>query len=124
MSKTCRKVVDMFTTNLEKLSTATNNNARSNGNQQRSIVSAMQDILVILVPHLSQEDARTVFDLCLAPDVLRIQDTGVQKRAYKLLSKIQLTGKVDVDAEALFAKMDEVSEDTLSAAKKVRFSTS
>ena len=114
----------MFTTNLEKSSAVPNNKARSDGNQQRSIVSAMQDILVILVPHLSQEDARTVFDLCLAPDVLRIQDTGVQKRAYKLLSKIQLTGKVDVDTEALFAKMDEVSEDTLSAAKKARFSTS
>lgn len=79
----------------------------------------MQDILILLVPYLSRTDARTVFDLCLAPEVLKHRDNGVQKRAYKLLSRIALAGSVELDAEALYAAMDEAAEETLSAAKKV-----
>ncbi|EJD03307.1 NUC173-domain-containing protein [Fomitiporia mediterranea MF3/22] len=123
MSKTCRKVVDMFKANLVKLPKATGSGSNTHLNaseDQRSTVATMQDILVLLVPYLSQKDTRTVFELCLSPEVLKHKDNGVQKRAYKLLSKITSAGKIEIDAESLFAKMDEVAEDTLSAAKKDR----
>ena len=81
----------------------------------------MQDILVLLVPHLSEKDAQLVFDLSLQPEVLKNRDNGVQKRAYKLLTKITQSGKIKPDAEALFAQLDEVAEETLAAAKKVSF---
>ncbi|KAL5506993.1 RRP12 [Sanghuangporus vaninii] len=120
MSKTCRKVVDMFQSNLGKLSAGIGAGTKRIGNEQRSVVSAMQDILILLIPYLSHGDAKIVFDLSLSPDVLKVQDNGVQKRAYKLSSKVLLAEKVDIDAESLYAKMDEVAEDTLSAAKKDR----
>lgn len=109
----------MFKTNLGKMSTSTSS-AANEGDEQRSVVATMQDILGLLVPYISKKDAQTVFDLCLLPDVIKNKDNGVQKRAYKLLSKLVATGKVTIDAEVLFAKMDEVAEDALPAAKKDR----
>lgn len=119
MAKTCHKVVGMFKTNLGKMSTSTSS-AANEGDEQRSVVATMQDILGLLVPYISKKDAQTVFDLCLLPGVIKNKDNGVQKRAYKLLSKIVATGKVTIDAEVIFAKMDEVAEDALPAAKKDR----
>lgn len=119
MTKTCHKVVGMFKTNLSKMDNSANSTT-SGSDEQRTIVATMQDILVLLVPYISKKDAQIVFDLCLLPEVMRNRDNGVQKRAYKLLSKVVATGKIEVDAEALFAKMDEVAEDALPAAKKDR----
>ena len=122
MTKTCRKVVDMFKSNLKKMTTASNSNGNAN-DEQNGIVASMQDILILLIPYISEKDANTVFDLCLAPEVLKNRDNGVQKRAYKLLGKIVATGKLTIDGEDLFVKMDEVADDTLSAAKKVGVET-
>ncbi|KAI5117784.1 hypothetical protein M0805_000427 [Coniferiporia weirii] len=124
MTKTCRKVIDMFKTNLGQMSsTSTGGAARMHvDSEQRGVVATMQDILVLLVPHLSAKDAQAVFDLCLSREVLTNADNGVQKRAYKLLGRLIQSGKADVsaNAEELYAKMDEVADETLAAAKKDR----
>lgn len=104
------------------MTTASNSNGNAN-DEQNGIVASMQDILILLIPYISEKDANTVFDLCLAPEVLKNRDNGVQKRAYKLLGKIVATGKLTIDGEDLFVKMDEVADDTLSAAKKVGVET-
>ncbi|KAH8119547.1 NUC173-domain-containing protein [Phellopilus nigrolimitatus] len=110
MTKTCRKVVDMFKANLSKMSAPSSSNAHAHPTEeQRGVVAAMQDILVLLVPYLSQSGR-----------VLKNRDNGVQKRAYKLLGKLVQADKVAVDAEDLFTKMDEAADDTLAAAKKDR----
>ena len=108
-SKTCHKVVAMYKSNLNAAQGAADHN----------VVASMQDILLLLVPYLSKKDARTVFQLCLAPEVLKNKDNGVQKRAYKLLTRIVQENKVEVDAEKLFAELDEAADETLAAAKKV-----
>ena len=101
----------MLKTNLKQIPTRMDN--------QGNVVASMQDILILLTPYLSSKESRSISDLCLSPDVLKNKDNGVQKRGYKLLSKLVSLGKIQVDAESLYAKMDEVAEDTLPAAKKV-----
>ncbi len=54
------------------------------------------------------------------PELLKSGDNGVQKRVYKLLTKLVQGGKLHVDVEQLFAQMDGVAEDALPAAKKDR----
>ena len=112
----------MLKTNISKMPASSASGATAHINEeQRSVVAAMQDILVLLVPCMSAKDAQTVFDLCLTPEVLTNRDNGVQKRAYKLLGKITQTGKVNLNVESLYMKMDDIAERTLSAAKKVTF---
>lgn len=122
MTKTCNKVVGLFKANLVA---STKSAGSSKGTEQpQSAVAAMQDILLLLVPYLSADDAHIVKDLCSAPEVLTHKDNAVQKRAYKILSKILEKSKgeegfVEIDAEAFYKKLDELAEDTSAAAKKV-----
>lgn len=115
----------MFKSNLNKMASSSMGRGTSRtqaADEQRTVVANMQDILVLLVPYLSKKDAQAVFDLCLSQQVLTNADNGVQKRAYKLLARILQANKMDVSSmiEELFAKLDEVAEKTLAAAKKVR----
>lgn len=127
MAKTGRKVIDMLKASLNKLASTSSGNGASSrmqgDDEQRTAVANMQDILVLLVPHLSAKDSRTVFDLSISQQVLTAADNGVQKRAYKLAGRILQSDKLDIsnEIEELFAKLDEVSEQTLAAAKKVIF---
>lgn len=119
MSKTCNKVVHMLNEAHEKLSAA--NAHERTINEQRATVASMQDILILLIPYLSSSDTQTVFNLCLKPDILGNRDNGIQKRAYKLMGKILVAEKLEnVDAEALFEKLDQQSDNVLAAAKKDR----
>lgn len=125
MAKTGRKVIDMLKASLNKLASTSSGNGVTNrmqgDDEQRTAVANMQDILVLLVPHLSAKDSRTVFDLSISQQVLTAADNGVQKRAYKLAGRILQSDQLDIsnEIEGSFAKLEEVSEQTLSAAKKV-----
>lgn len=96
------------------------NHARGKAESEHTVIASLQDILVVLVPHLSEKDAQLIFTLCLSPELLKSNDNGVQKRAYKVLTKLVQSGKLQLDVEKLFAQMDEVAEDALPAAKKDR----
>jgi ribosomal RNA-processing protein 12 len=60
-----------------------------------------------------------LFDLSLTSDVLTCKDNGVQKRGYKILTKVIESGKVDVDVESTLKKLDELVDGLNVAAKKV-----
>lgn len=78
-----------------------------------------QDILILLLPNLPDSDLKVLFDFSLTPDILTCKDNGVQKRGYKILTKIIETGKVDVDVDSTLTKLDELVDGLAAAAKKV-----
>lgn len=78
-----------------------------------------QDILILLQPYLSSADANALFETCLSSEILGSKDNGVQKRGYKILSKLLEGGKVTIDAEEVLGQLDELVEGLAPAAKKV-----
>ncbi|KAI9442221.1 NUC173-domain-containing protein [Lactarius indigo] len=86
-----------------------------------SVVAMTQDILVLVLPYLSDEDASGLFDVILSKELLTNQDNGVQKRGYKILAKLIEVGKVSPNVEPVIEQLDELSEGLAPAAKKDRF---
>ena len=113
LTRAYQKVVNLFKTNLA--------NSSSQGNADSgSMASMTQDILILLLPYLSLDDADTLFRLCLSEEVLSSKDNGVQKRSYKILAKLVESGKVHVDdGAALFKQLDVLLGGASQAAKKV-----
>ena len=79
-----------------------------------------QDLLLLVLPYLSAEDASALFNMYLSGEVLESKDNGVQKRGYKTLARLVESGKVDIDAAAVLKKLDGVVDGLSAAAKKDR----
>ena len=88
-----------------------------------NFTAVTQDLLLLVLPHLSSVDATALFDLCLQSEVLESKDNGVQKRGYKILAKLVEGQKATVDAEAVIRRLDGMVDGLAAAAKKVRCST-
>jgi ribosomal RNA-processing protein 12 len=85
-----------------------------------SPASTMQDIIILLLPYLGSTDAQALFKACLSREVIASEDSGVQKRGYKILGKLLDSGKVDdVDTEAAIKELDNMVDSLSAAAKKV-----
>jgi ribosomal RNA-processing protein 12 len=89
------------------------------GKEAGKVTTATQDILILLLPYLSSSDSAGLFHLCLTNDVLGGQDNGVQKRGYKILTKLVESQKVMIDAELTLRQLDEFVTNLTPAAKKV-----
>lgn len=61
-----------------------------------------------------------LFQLCLSSEILCAKDNAIQKRAYKILTKLTESGKMTIDAEIVVKQLDALSDGLTSAAKKVR----
>ncbi|EKM80725.1 hypothetical protein AGABI1DRAFT_71216 [Agaricus bisporus var. burnettii JB137-S8] len=113
------KVIALFRANL---ASAQNAPSTANSSSEAGSATAMtQDILILLLPYLSQADAQALFELCLKSEVLSGKDNGVQKRGYKILAKLLEEDRVKVDVIAVLKTLDELSIGLTSAAKKDRF---
>jgi ribosomal RNA-processing protein 12 len=84
-----------------------------------SVISMTQDILILILPHLSSKDTSELLDIILSREVLANRDNGVQKRGYKILARLIEGGKPSLNAEQLIKKLDELSDGLCPAAKKV-----
>jgi ribosomal RNA-processing protein 12 len=84
-----------------------------------STVSMTLDILILLLPYLSTQDASELFDAIFSEEVLVNPNNAVQKRAYKILARLVEGGKLPIDVERLFKQLDELSDGLSAAAKKV-----
>ncbi|KAI0029666.1 NUC173-domain-containing protein [Vararia minispora EC-137] len=85
-----------------------------------STTAMTQDILLILLPHLSPDDASALFELLLSPEVLASADNAVQKRGYKILGKLVEGGKAKFEVSRVLSRLEEVVGKLSSAAKKDR----
>ena len=83
------------------------------------VTTTTQDILILLLPYLSPSASTALFDLCLTNDVLGGKENGVQKRGYKILTKLIECRKVVTDAEVTLRKLDAFLANLMPAAKKV-----
>jgi ribosomal RNA-processing protein 12 len=108
-------VFDLFDQNMKILNLR---NARGSTDTS-SITSMTLDILVLLLPHLSIQDASELFDAIFSEEVLVNADNGVQKRGYKILARLAEGGKMPPDAEPLIKRLEELSDRLSPAAKKV-----
>lgn len=94
-------------------------NALHGNNDAGSATATTQDILILLLANLSPADATGLYQLCLSTEVLSGKDNGVQKRGYKILTKLVESGKVVVDAETVLKQLDDLMDGLAPAAKKV-----
>lgn len=119
INKAYGKVINLFKTNLAKTHQETarpNNTAQS---ENANLTATAQDILILLLPYMSTADAQALFELCLTPEVLSGKDNGIQKRGYKILSRLLEGGKVTVKSDEVLKRLDELVDGLLPAAKKV-----
>ncbi len=91
----------------------------------------MIDLLVLIVPHLAAEESTALFDLALGPDLLGNRDGGVQKKVYRLLTRV-MEGKMastvllskatpeQVRLQLLLRKLGEATENVSAGAKRDR----
>ncbi|GLB37646.1 putative NUC173-domain-containing protein [Lyophyllum shimeji] len=119
ITKAYVKVIDLFRSNMTQAVKAPHQHRGPN--DSASVTATTQDILILLLPYLSVIDATALFNLCLTAEVLGGKDHGVQKRGYKILTKLVESRKVAIDAEAILRQLDELSEGLAAAAKKDRF---
>ncbi|KIJ68150.1 hypothetical protein HYDPIDRAFT_83324 [Hydnomerulius pinastri MD-312] len=115
ISKAYRKVVELFRQNLQKLANA------PDAQQGGSLTAMTQDLLILLLPFLEAPDVSSLFQTCLAEEVLCCRDNGVQKRGYKTLAKLLSGGKVQIDSLVTFHQLDGFATGLSPAAKKDRF---
>lgn len=77
------------------------------------------DILVLALPFLSAADSTALFELCLQADILESKDNAVQKRGYKILTRLVEGDKIPVDAQTTFQRLEKLADGLAAAAKKV-----
>lgn len=120
MTKAHGKVIQLFKTNLAKTQQENKRPNTAALTESASLTATAQDILILLLPHISPADAQGLFELCLTVDVLGGKDNAIQKRGYKILSRLLEGGKVAVGAEETLKQLDDLIDGLLPAAKKVR----
>lgn len=115
ISKAYHKVIELFQQNLQKLSSALD------VQQNANVTTMTQDLLILLLPWLEEQEMMSLVHICMNNEVLCCKDNGVQKRGYKILSKVVSSGKVQVDTLAILQQLDSFTTGLSPAAKKDRF---
>ncbi|KAK7005671.1 rRNA processing protein [Favolaschia claudopus] len=118
IAKAHTKIVQLLKANLTSQAAQP---ARSSSIEGGSEAATTQDLVLLLLPNLSRADALQLFQLCCSAEVLSAKDNGVQKRGYKILTRLVQSEKVEIDAEATLKKLDELVDGLTPAAKKDRF---
>ncbi|KAI0708959.1 NUC173-domain-containing protein [Cerioporus squamosus] len=111
-----RKLITLFKQSLAKAQSAP---VKGLASDPMTVVT--QDLLLLVLPYLSAEDATALLNMYLVSDVLESRDNGVQKRGYKILARLVESGKVEVDAAAVLKKLEGLVDGLAAAAKKDRF---
>ncbi|KAH9859050.1 NUC173-domain-containing protein [Lenzites betulinus] len=114
------KLVGLFKQNLAKAQNTSSSSANK-GTASDSMTAVTQDLLLLVLPYLSMQDATELLNLYLTAEVLESRDNGVQKRGYKTLARLVESGKVQIDAAAIFKTLEGLTDGLTAAAKKDRF---
>ncbi|KAJ7200710.1 armadillo-type protein [Mycena rebaudengoi] len=118
IAKAHAKVVQLLKANLANQPVQPHRNSSIEGGSE---AATTQDLVILLLPNLSPADGQQMFQLCLSAQVLSAKDNGVQKRGYKILTRLIESKKVVVDAEVVLKQLDELADGLAPAAKKDRF---
>ena len=114
LSKAFAKVTQLLKQNMATPTFKAEMNTGGDG-----VVTMTQDLLQILLPFLGDNDSRILFELSCVEGVLENKDTGVQKRGYKILSKLVDGGKIQVTPGNFIEQLEGKADGVSAAAKKV-----
>lgn len=106
------KVIDLLKGNISKA-------GGKSGNDEENISVTALDLLLLLLPYISSADMTALFQRCLSSEILCAKDNAIQKRAYKVLTKLTESGEITLDAEIVVKQLDALSDGLTAAAKKV-----
>ena len=98
---------------------STNLGKASNDHPALRIVITMLDILIILIPYLPSTQSKQLFELSMNKEILAIKDNAVQKRVYRILSKLLEDSDFNISVENVLQTINDLSGDSAAAAKKV-----
>lgn len=76
----------------------------------KDVSHAMLDLLIILVPHLPSTTAQALFTAASTGDLLENSDPAVQKKSYRILTRLLELGKASVEGEAVDAFVSKIAE--------------
>ena len=93
--------------------------AHGQGSEGVAVLQASEDLLLLLLPHLSAADSNALFAMCLSAEMLGHWDGGVQKRCYRWLARLVETGSATIAAEVVLKKLLDESQSVAPAAKRV-----
>ncbi|KAG2015784.1 hypothetical protein CC2G_009019 [Coprinopsis cinerea AmutBmut pab1-1] len=113
------KVLQLYKTHLVKTQKVKPN---SGSNDDVNMTTTAQDILLLILPHLPVATSQELFEIFLNADTLCNKDNGIQKRGYKILSKLVQGSTFDIPVEEVLKRLDAFVDGLLPAAKKDRFS--
>jgi len=97
-------------------------------NSPTPVVPTMLDLLLVIIPYLPFQCATDLFSCVLGPEpnYLESADQAIQKKAYRIISRLIETGKLekqllaDGATETVLNQLENCTERTLSGSKRVR----
>ncbi|KAF8515453.1 NUC173-domain-containing protein [Gautieria morchelliformis] len=119
VAKMYRKVVALFQQNL---SNQPKNLAKPGGDNVQNVILTTQDLLVLLLPYLPLSECKELWGVCASAAIIGNADGGIQKRGYRILSKLVQGGKLGafLDAAAVLQQLAEGADSVGAAAKRDR----
>lgn len=110
-----RKVVSLFEQNLA------NPRPIPKGGEASNMTLMAQDLLVLLLSELPQTQCQELWNICVSSSVIGNPDGGIQKRGYRLLSKLVQGGKLaNLNVEDVLFQLTARSESVAAPAKRDR----
>ena len=113
-----RKVLALFQQNLGNQPRIQH---KAGGDSTQNVTLTTQDLLLLLLPWLPSGECEELWRLCVSTAVIGNADAGVQKRGYRILSKLVQGGKLVgvLDAETTLQRLIERADNVGAAARRV-----
>ncbi|KAH7108388.1 NUC173-domain-containing protein [Auriculariales sp. MPI-PUGE-AT-0066] len=118
IAKAYKRVQDLLKKNLVQNKTKPQ---YGKGSEGVAVLQATEDLLLLLLSHLSPVDSNALFSICISADMLGHWDGGVQKRCYRILARLVEIGRATIDSETALKQLLDQSQSVAPAAKKDRF---
>ncbi|GJJ06213.1 hypothetical protein Clacol_000403 [Clathrus columnatus] len=116
--KMYHKVVSLFQQEIKNPSKPTS----VKGTDAPNMLLMTQDLLILILPTLPRAECKELWDLCLSGVVIGHSESGVQKRGYRILTKLIEAGRLTsvLDVEDVITKLTSSSDTVTAPAKRDR----
>ncbi|KAF8586684.1 NUC173-domain-containing protein [Ramaria rubella] len=119
VAKMYRKVIALFQHNLNNKPASI---PKNNVDNAQNVILMTQDLLVLLLPYLPSPECEGLWNICISSLVIGNSDAAVQKRGYRILSKLAQGGKMStiLDVENILKQLSDGMDIVGPAAKRDR----
>ena len=118
VAKMYQKVIALFKQNLNN---QPKKPPKTDGDNVQNVTLTTQDLLVLLLPYLPFAECEELWGFCVSTAVISNADAGVQKRGYRVLSKLVQGEKLSavLNAEVVLHQLAESADRVGPAARRV-----